>query len=397
MSNSKVVVFGAGYVGLPLAILLSRVTQVTLYDINQDIVQKINNRVSPIMDAELSKELKKSENISATSNLDIALKGATYAVVCTPTNYNKLLKSLDTSIVERNIAQIINFNPNITIIIRSTVPIGFTDSQNSKFIGSEIIFSPEFLREGNSFSDSISPSRVIMGSNSKMANDFVNILKNCFVNNPKVMMTTNKEAETIKLFSNAYLAMRVAFFNELDSFAIDQRMDTKAIIEGMCSDTRIGNYYNNPSFGYGGYCLPKDTLQLNKSMEKLKAPLISSISQSNHERLSFLASKIVNEKGKIIGFYRLVMKEESDNFRNSSSIELLKKIDKNVEVLIYEPLLDDIDSIVGNRINISLVNDLNSFFEASDIILANRYSKELEVVKEKLFTRDICNVVKQRE
>lgn len=237
MSNSKVVVFGAGYVGLPLAILLSRVTQVTLYDINQDIVQKINNRVSPIMDAELSKELKKSENISATSNLDIALKGATYAVVCTPTNYNKLLKSLDTSIVERNIAQIINFNPNITIIIRSTVPIGFTDSQNSKFIGSEIIFSPEFLREGNSFSDSISPSRVIMGSNSKMANDFVNILKNCFVNNPKVMMTTNKEAETIKLFSNAYLAMRVAFFNELDSFAIDQRMDTKAIIEGMCSDT----------------------------------------------------------------------------------------------------------------------------------------------------------------
>lgn len=382
----KITVAGAGYVGLSLAVLLSQKYEVTVLEILEERVQMINNKISPIKDAEISEYLEnKKLNIHATSDYKKALKDADIVVISTPTNYDEETGYFDTKSVEDIIEKTMEVNKNATIIIKSTIPIGYTDKVREKYNNDNIIFSPEFLREGKALYDNLHPTRIIMGDTNKRAEKFGNILKALSLDeNTEIRYMNSKEAEAVKLFANTYLALRVAYFNELDIYAAENNLNTRNIIEGVCLDNRIGMHYNNPSFGYGGYCLPKDTKQLLANYNQIPQNLIKSIVDSNATRKAYIVKSILNKGVKTVGIYRLVMKKGSDNFRQSAIFDIIKGLQKaNIKINIYEPKIsNDIEGY-------TTINDLDKFKNDSEIIIANRYEECLKDVEEKIYTRDI--------
>jgi UDPglucose 6-dehydrogenase len=385
----KVVVVGLGYVGLSNAVLLAQHNEVIGVDISQERVDALNVRKSPIIDAELSEYFtEKDLNLSASTDLKTSLTGADYVIVSTPTNYDEITNFFDTSVVEAVIAQVIESEPTACIVVKSTIPVGFIDDVRERLKTDAVIFSPEFLREGKALHDNLYPSRIIVGEKSERAEIFANLLaEGALKSDVEFLFTGAREAEAIKLFSNTYLAMRVAFFNELDSYALAGDMNSREIIEGVSLDPRIGNHYNNPSFGYGGYCLPKDSKQLLANYEAVPQNMIRAIVDANSTRKDFLADVIIKKRPKTVGIYRLVMKTESDNFRNSSIQGIMKRIKaKGIEVIVYEPaLLRDI------YFNSKVVADLNEFKRKADVIVANRMTDELVDFNHKVFTRDLFN------
>ena len=388
----KITIVGTGYVGMSLAVLFSQKHEVTAIDIDKNKIDKINDRISPIKDNLISKYLlNKNLNLVATLNYEMAYKKADYIIICTPTNYNAYKKSFDVSTVEKVIKKIIKLNSKCYIIIKSTIPVGYTLSIRNKFKKKDIYFSPEFLREGLALYDNLHPSRIIIGGNSKKAKLFGELLFDFVSAKRKKLVSVetmgSSEAEAVKLFSNTYLAMRISYFNELDSYCESNNLRTEDVIRGIGHDPRIGNFYNNPSFGYGGYCLPKDTKQLLKNYKDVPNKIIKAIVDSNTTRKEFIAKRIIAKKPKTVGIYRLVMKLESDNFKESAILEIIKIIlNKNIEVIIFEPQIHE-DKFMG----LSVIKDLKKFFSMSELIVANRNSKELATVKNKLYTRDIFN------
>ena len=385
----KVAVAGAGYVGFSNAVLLAQKNEVVIKEIDPDKVDLINKGISPIGDEHVTEFLRDAaSNIKATLNPEEAYAGACFVVIATPTDYNPITNYFDTSAVEDVIKEVVHINPRAVVVIRSTVPIGYTEELRSRFNDLEIIFVPEFLREGKAIYDSFFPSRIVIGGDSESAREFANMLiDGAKKEDVPVLFTKPTEAESIKLFSNTYLAMRVAFFNELDTFAESHGLNTRDIIEGVCLDPRIGMHYNNPSFGYGGYCLPKDTKQLlaNYMAKGIPHYLIKATIESNIARKFFIAHQILNEEPNVVGVYRLTMKSGSDNFRESAVIDIIEYLKaRGVEVVIYEPLISD-KSFLGFEI----VGDLDELFDRSDLIIANRYSSELESVQHKVYTRDL--------
>ncbi|APA83603.1 nucleotide sugar dehydrogenase [Francisella tularensis] len=383
----KICVFGAGYVGLSLATLLSKKHDVALIDIDQTKVDNVNKRISPIKDDFIEEFFSsKKLNLVAYSNIEgINLDGVEYIIIATPTNYDPQKNYFDISSIESVISLALKKGFKGHFVIKSTIPVGYTKKLKVKYDYENIFFSPEFLREGKALEDNLYPSRIIVGSKQKYAIKFAEALKELALNNPEVLVMNSSEAESVKLFSNTYLAMRVAFFNELDSYAISHDLDTKSIIQGVSLDPRIGDFYNNPSFGYGGYCLPKDTKQLMANYENVPNNLIRAIVDSNFTRKDFIASEVLNKNPKIVGIYRLVMKEGSDNFRDSSIQGIMKRIKaKGIKVIVYEPMLAD-RKFFGSFV----YNDLESFKLDSDIILSNRFCEQLKDVETKVYTRDI--------
>ena len=385
----KVVVVGLGYVGLSNAVLLAQHNEVIGVDISQERVDALNARKSPIIDAELSEYLtEKDLNLSASTDLKASLTGADYVIVSTPTNYDETTNFFDTSLVESVIAQVIESEPNACIVVKSTIPVGFMDDVRERLKTDAVIFSPEFLREGKALYDNLYPSRIIVGEKSERAETFANLLaEGALKSDVELSFTGAREAEAIKLFSNTYLAMRVAFFNELDSYALAGDMNSQEIIEGVTLNPRIGNHYNNPSFGYGGYCLPKDTKQLLANYNTVPQNIIRAIVNANSTRKDFLADVIIKKRPKTVGIYRLVMKAESENFRQSSVQGIMKRIKaKGIEVIVYEPMLS-----MDIYFNSKVVADLNEFKHKADVIVANRMTDELLDFKHKVFTRDLFN------
>lgn len=383
----KICVVGAGYVGFSLSVLLSIKNDIIVYDIDKDKINMINNNISPIEDEDIYYYLNNMKlNLSATSDYKLAFKDSKYIIICTSTNFDYKTNSLDTSSIEDVITKIKKVNKDAVIIIKSTVPIGYTSFIKNKY-NMKIIFSPEFLREGKALYDNLYPSRIVIGSKLSDGKKFAKILRNCSENhNVDILYMNSEEAESVKLFSNTYLAMRVAFFNELDTFALDKGYCSKDIINGVSSDPRIGNYYNNPSFGYGGYCLPKDSKQLYSDYRDIPENLIEAIINSNNTRKEYIANYIKNRKPSTVGIYRLTTKSNSDNFRESSIIDVIKKLkDAGINVVIYEPKLDD-----NKYLGCEVINNLSKFIDMSSIILANRIDKNIEN-NEKIFTRDIFN------
>ncbi len=383
----KIVVVGLGYVGLSNAVLLAQHNEVIGVDIAQDRVDTLNARKSLIIDAELSKYLaEKDLNLSASMDLKVSIQGADYVIVSTPTNYDEKTNCFDTSSVEAVIAQVIEHEPDACIVVKSTIPVGFIEDVRERLNTDAVIFSPEFLREGNALYDSLHPSRIIVGEKSERAEIFVKLLADgALKSDIELLFTGAREAEAIKLFSNTYLAMRVAFFNELDSYALAGKMNSREIIDGVSLDPRVGNHYNNPSFGYGGYCLPKDTKQLLANYETVPQNIIRAIVDANSTRKDFLADAIIRQRPKTVGIYRLGMKAGSDNFRQSSIQGIMKRIKaKGIEVVVYEPELNEVEFF-----NSRVERDLGAFARSVDIILANRIVPELEGVVEKVFTRDL--------
>ena len=383
----KITVVGLGYVGLSNAVLLAQHNEVIGVDINQDRVDAVNAKRSPIVDSEISKYIVKEElNLSASLDLNCSVVGANYVIVATPTNYDEKTNFFDISSVEAVIEQVIQLEPNACIVVRSTIPVGFIDNIKDRLNTDAIIFSPEFLREGKALHDNLFPSRIIVGEKSKRAEAFAQLLiQGALKDNIDLLYTGSREAEAIKLFSNTYLAMRVAFFNELDSFALAGDMNSLELIEGISLDPRIGNHYNNPSFGYGGYCLPKDTKQLLANYETVPQNIIRAIVDANATRKDFLADQIIKKAPKLVGVYRLVMKAESDNFRQSSVQGIMKRIKaKGIEVVVFEPELKD-----KHFFNSPVEKDLSKFKDSADIIIANRMVSDLDDVSEKVFTRDL--------
>ena len=383
----KIAVAGTGYVGLSLAILLSQNHEVVALDVIKEKVDMINSHISPIKDREIEEYLNsKKLNLRATLDYVDAFSEANYVIISTPTNYDPEINFFDTSSVETTIEKIIEINPIATIIIKSTVPVGFTEMMKEKNRIDNIIFSPEFLREGTALYDSLYPSRIILGENSERARIFGNLLRESSLKkDTPILYMNNTEAEAVKLFSNTYLAMRVAFFNELDTYAELNGLNTKDIIDGVCLDSRIGTHYNNPSFGYGGYCLPKDTKQLLANYKDIPQNIIEAIVSSNITRKKHISDMVLSQNPSTVGIYRLTMKKDSDNFRTSAIQDVIKNIDsQNVDVLIYEPTLKS--SLFDGY---TVINDFDEFVNKSDVIIANRIEEPLIKVRKKVYTRDL--------
>lgn len=385
----KITVVGIGYVGLSNAILLAQRNHVIAYDIDSDKVDKLNQKTSPIADEEISNFLStKHLNLQATSDKQNAYQDADLIIFATPTDYNPETNYFDTSSIENAIHDVIQINPKAILVIKSTVPVGFTDEMKQKYALKHIIFSPEFLREGSALQDNLHPSRIVAGGDSKDVSIFADLMINGAIKKDiDVLLTNSAEAEAIKLFSNTYLAMRVAFFNELDSYAEQYNLNSKQIIQGIGLDPRIGSHYNNPSFGYGGYCLPKDTMQLKANFKDIPNNIIGAIVDANTTRKKFIVNSILKKNPKKIGIYRLLMKSGSDNFRSApifDIIDLIKEKDKSIEIYIYEPLLKK-----ENLIDTKVIRNFDEFANAVDLIVANRNSSEIYRYRSKVYSRDL--------
>lgn len=383
----KIAVAGTGYVGLSLATLLSQKNEVVALDVVPDKVEKINKRISPIQDKEIEEYFKtKKLNLRATLDYKDAFTGAKYIIISTPTNYDENTHFFDTSSVQDIIKKVISLNLDATMVVKSTIPVGFIEEMKEKYHIDNIMFSPEFLREGKALYDNLYPSRIVVGEKSSRADEFANLLKECSLkDNVTIKYMNSTEAEAVKLFANTYLALRVAYFNELDTYAELKGLNTKDIIDGVCLDPRIGEFYNNPSFGYGGYCLPKDTKQLLANYKNVPENLIEAIVKSNDTRKKHITDMILKRNPSVVGIYRLTMKSNSDNFRASAIQSVIKNLkEENVSVVIYEPTLSE-KSFDG----LEVISDLAQFKKMSDVIVVNRLDECLMDVKDKIYTRDL--------
>jgi UDPglucose 6-dehydrogenase len=386
-NKTKITVVGSGYVGMSLAVLLAQYNDVVVLDVDASRVQKVNSKQSTVADAEIETFLaEKHLNLTATLDKQAAYEGASFVLVATPTNYDPDTNRFDTSSVDSVVKDALELNADALVVIKSTIPVGHTKSLQEKHNTDRVIFSPEFLREGQALKDNLYPSRIIVGSQLEAGKAFANLLvESAEKSEIETLFIRSTEAEGVKLFANTYLAMRVSFFNELDSYALAHDLDTKSIINGVCLDERIGEGYNNPSFGYGGYCLPKDTKQLLANYDQVPQTLIQAIVLSNTTRKDFIADSIITLNPKVVGIYRLVMKQGSDNFRASAIQGIMKRIKaKGIEVVIYEPTYDEAEFFQSK-----VIDSLDEFKNKSDVIISNRMSAELDNVEEKVFTRDL--------